>query len=701
MALIGKIRNNFWFVLIILGLALASFVIMDIFGSSQSGGLFNQTTVGEVDGEKIEYTDFFNTERALFTGGEDSYASRASLWDYMVNKVISDKEAASLGLGVSKDELKDLQFGPNPSPVIQNAFRDPNTGQMDRARLNEVMQAIEAGQELNPDFRFTWSQQERQIMATKTQEKISNLVSKAMYTPKWMVEVLNQFNTEAANALMVKIPFDVISDKQVKLTDADYTAYLNDNKAKYTNDKETRTIEYAVFDVVPTLDDSSAVFTKLADLTEDFKTAKNDSLFASNNDGASSVIYSKLDDFTGEIKNIIPNLAIGEVKGPFIENGSYVIVKLSDKRVLPDSVKARHILRSAQDPMGMELARKSIDSIKNVYTSGKQSFDSLAMISSDDPGSNFKGGDLGFFAQGTMVAPFNEACFVDSKEGGLYTVETQFGVHLIEVQTKKFTTNAPLYKIAVISAPIVPSEVTQDGMFDKVNKILNSNRSLDALRKTVDGLDLGKMTISFPLLQNDFNLQDLGGGETSRSIVKWANTAAVGDVSPTIHEYTDRQNGYVKNYVLAGLKSVNKAGLLSIENAKVSLEEIVKNKKKGDMIAAKIAGKSIDQAAAEYSIDLDSIIGVSYSNGAAELVGENKVIATIFGLKEGATSKPVVGNSGVYVVSTTAKSTGMAINNLPSVRQSLNQTARMSVSFRFWDAAKKNVKIKDNRTRFF
>jgi len=701
MALIGKIRNNFWFVLIILGLALASFVIMDIFGSSQSGGLFNQTTVGEVDGEKIEYTDFFNTERALFTGGEDSYASRASLWDYMVNKVISDKEAASLGLGVSKDELKDLQFGPNPSPVIQNAFRDPNTGQMDRARLNEVMQAIEAGQELNPDFRFTCSQQERQIMATKTQEKISNLVSKAMYTPKWMVEVLNQFNTEAANALMVKIPFDVISDKQVKLTDADYTAYLNDNKAKYTNDKETRTIEYAVFDVVPTLDDSSAVFTKLADLTEDFKTAKNDSLFASNNDGASSVIYSKLDDFTGEIKNIIPNLAIGEVKGPFIENGSYVIVKLSDKRVLPDSVKARHILRSAQDPMGMELARKSIDSIKNVYTSGKQSFDSLAMISSDDPGSNFKGGDLGFFAQGTMVAPFNEACFVDSKEGGLYTVETQFGVHLIEVQTKKFTTNAPLYKIAVISAPIVPSEVTQDGMFDKVNKILNSNRSLDALRKTVDGLDLGKMTISFPLLQNDFNLQDLGGGETSRSIVKWANTAAVGDVSPTIHEYTDRQNGYVKNYVLAGLKSVNKAGLLSIENAKVSLEEIVKNKKKGDMIAAKIAGKSIDQAAAEYSIDLDSIIGVSYSNGAAELVGENKVIATIFGLKEGATSKPVVGNSGVYVVSTTAKSTGMAINNLPSVRQSLNQTARMSVSFRFWDAAKKNVKIKDNRTRFF
>jgi peptidyl-prolyl cis-trans isomerase D len=701
MALIGKIRNNFWFVLIILGLALASFVIMDIFGSSKSGGLFNQTTIGEVAGEKIEYTEFFNTERALFSGAEDSYASRSSLWDYMVSKVISDKAATSLGLGVSKDELKDLQFGPNPSPIIQNAFRNPNTGQMDRARLNEVMQAIEAGQELNPDFRFTWSQQEQQIMATKTQEKISNLVSKAMYTPKWMVEVLNQFNTESANALMVKIPFDVISDQQVKLTDADYSAYLNENKAKYTNEKETRTLEYATFDVIPTSTDSNLIFTRLADLTEEFKTAKNDSLFAANNDGASSVIYSKIDDFTGEIKNIMPNLAIGEVRGPFIENGAYVVVKLSDKRVLPDSVKARHILRSAQDPLGMELARKSVDSIKNLYTLGKQSFDSLAMMSSDDPGSNFKGGDLGFFAQGTMVAPFNEACFVDSKEGGLYTVETQFGVHLIEVQSKKFTSNDPMYKIAVINAPIVPSDATQDGMFDKVNKILVANRSLEALRKTVDGLETGKMSVSFPLLQNDFNLQDLGGGESSRSIIKWANTAAVGDVSPTIHEYADRQNGFVKSYVLAGLKSINKAGLLSVENAKVSLEELVKNKKKGDMIAAKIAGKSLNQAGVEYSIDLDSVSGVSYSNGSAELVGENKVIATIFGLKEGATSKPLIGNSGVYVVSTTAKSAGMAINNLPSVRQSLNQTARMSVAYRFWDAAKKNVKIKDNRTRFF
>ena len=85
MALISKIRRNFWFVLILLGMALASFVIMDIMGSRNSGGMFNQTTVGVVDGEKIEIADFTNTERALYSGGQDPYASKASLWDYMVS----------------------------------------------------------------------------------------------------------------------------------------------------------------------------------------------------------------------------------------------------------------------------------------------------------------------------------------------------------------------------------------------------------------------------------------------------------------------------------------------------------------------------------------------------------------------------------------------------------------------------------------
>jgi len=58
MALIGKIRKNFWFVLLLLGLALAAFIMMDMTGSSGPGGAVTSMTMGNVDGQKINYQDF-------------------------------------------------------------------------------------------------------------------------------------------------------------------------------------------------------------------------------------------------------------------------------------------------------------------------------------------------------------------------------------------------------------------------------------------------------------------------------------------------------------------------------------------------------------------------------------------------------------------------------------------------------------------
>ena len=124
MALIGKIRQNFWLVLIVLGLALASFVLMDVMGSNSGGGMFNQSTVGEVDGDKIDYTEFSRVENSLFSSMNDPYARKNTVWNYLIEKSLVEKNAEALGIGVSQEELMDLQFGNNLSPVIQNNFRN-------------------------------------------------------------------------------------------------------------------------------------------------------------------------------------------------------------------------------------------------------------------------------------------------------------------------------------------------------------------------------------------------------------------------------------------------------------------------------------------------------------------------------------------------------------------------------------------------
>ena len=87
-----------------------------------------------------------------------------------------------------------------------------------------------------------------------------------------------------------------------------------------------------------------------------------------------------------------------------------------------DMVWARHILVETE-----EEAQAALDRIKN----GEEWGDVAAEVSTDSTASN--GGDLGWFAEGTMVQEFNDAAF--SQEVGTISepVKTDFGYHLIQV----------------------------------------------------------------------------------------------------------------------------------------------------------------------------------------------------------------------------------------------------------------------------
>lgn len=74
--------------------------------------------------------------------------------------------------------------------------------------------------------------------------------------------------------------------------------------------------------------------------------------------------------------------------------------------------------------------------IKQQIEDGKMSFTAAAKEFSTCPSAS-KGGDLGAFARGAMVGPFDEYCYdPDTKVNELGIVRTQFGTHIVKL-TKK------------------------------------------------------------------------------------------------------------------------------------------------------------------------------------------------------------------------------------------------------------------------
>lgn len=708
MALIGKIRNNFWFVLLVLGLALAAFVIMDMMNAGNQGGLGPKQIIGEVAGSEIDYRDFQRAEQALYSGGSDSYAGKTSAWNYLTEKAIVEDQAANLGIGISDDELSELLFGNQLSPVIQNVYRNPQTGQVDMQSLLGIKQALQNGDELNPDFVLRWQELQKQVIKVAKQEKINALVSKSVFTPKFVAENVGLKSTEKVSFDFVKIPFDNIDDSAITLSDSDFSSYINDNAFKYTNDEETRVVEYAVLNVLPTAADSAKIKRELAERADVFKSkvsSTEDSLYVINNEGFYSPFYARQDDLTGPIKDAVVNMNVGDVYGPYLDNGGYFIAKLTDKGIIPDSVQASHILRPATqgDVAGMAAARTYIDSLRVLLETRKANFADLAKDNSSD-GSAANGGDLGTFAQGRMVPEFNKAAFVGSKEGGLYTVQTQYGVHLINVKKRVFNDNNPKYKMALIRSAIVPSEETQNSVYEVADQIVSANRSLDALRTAVEGK--ANMTIerSSPLKANDYLLGALGGGETSREIVKWAydEDTKVGNVSPSIYTYTDPVNYYNNKYVLAGLSSVTAPGLATVADLRNDIEASVMNLKKGESIASKISGSDLASIASSFNSSVESANDVAFTAGGVTGLGnEPKVLAAALSQAEGSVSKPIIGNNGVYVVRTSSKTAGTAPANVIAQTKTINSTNRGRVNFSLLNALKEKFKATDNRSKYF
>ncbi len=704
MAVIGKIRKHSVLLIVVIGVALAAFVLGDLFQGGGGGRpVVNVATIGGDDITIIEFNRKFEqnadaTRQQMQNerlSQDDLFRIREQTWNQILQEVIMGKELDKLGLTVTTEELFDQVQGPNPHPAILQNFSNPETGEYDRSMVLNYLQNLD---NMQPAAKEQWLVFEKYIKDDRLNTKYNNLITKAYYTPSALARAGWVDRNHKADFDLVAVRFASVNDSLVSITDKDYKSFYDENKHMYER-QASRDIEYVVFDILPSADDQRMAQKFAQDLVDEFSTTSNIAGFVNaNSDSRYNEAWLSRGEVPVSLEEIMFDAEKGFVYGPYFEDGSYNLARLVDVTTRPDSLKASHVLIAFQGAMRSEQTRSKeeaeriADSLLTVIQRRPAQLTDIAASMSDDGSAAQNSGDLGWFADGQMVPPFNE--FVaENNIGTIGKVETDFGFHIIQVTGK--TEEKPKIKLALITHEVTPSSQTFQNVFAKASKFATETRSRDQFDEVVerDGLskrlapNLTQMTNNIPGIQNP------------RQIVRWAfdKDTDVDDVS-TIFDMEDK-------YVIAVLTQKWEKGIPALEDMKDQITAQVLNRKKGEYIAEQMKANldDLNAIAAKFDVTVEQLTQQSFDARTVGSYGmENKLIGTMFGLEVGEVAGPVVGNSATFVAKMTSMNKADEPENFDNIKRDqrnlFSNSVRNNSAFR---ALEKLTKIEDNRLDFY
>ncbi|MBU3677466.1 MAG: hypothetical protein FGM54_09870 [Chitinophagaceae bacterium] len=370
----------------------------------------------------------------------------------------------------------------------------------------------------------------------------------------------------------------------------------------------------------------------------------------------------------------------------------FSMVKVLDKKSLPDSVKASHILIAINEKRTEDQAKASIDSIEAMVKAGTP-IEAFAGRS-DDQGSASKGGDLGYFAAGQMVPEFDEACF-QGKTGDLKVVKTQFGYHLIKITDQR--NFKPAVKLATVSKILQPGNATIQAAYAQATAFTSEAKDAKTFDATAKKMNKDKR-IADNITQTQIMIQGLG---SAREVSRWAFENNIGAVSQ-IFNLDDK-------CVIAKLVSrVEKGSMADVAAVRPQVESILKREKKAVMIAEKAKGKSsLQDIALLANAEVKRADTLLYVGSGNEAIGfEPRVIGAAFNKAlVGKLSPAIPGEQGVFFIQLDKINEAPApqLNN-PMItmqsRQMENQLMNQASSYIPYILRKKAT-IEDNRHKFY
>ena len=716
MAILNQIRQRSLFLILVIAMALFSFVLADVIRNSSGSSLPDQNVVATINGIEMEREDFMkkveNLERQNRSSGTN-VQSMNTIWDIELRKFVLASEFDKLGITVERDLMRDLLKN---NLLSFDEFKD-SQGEFDQRKLNEFISNLK---EISPETMDlqgaqvnyeSWNNYESNVASSGLEKIYFDLIRSAINST--VFEGKTQYNYENDNVDLkyVNIPFSTIPDSLVKVTKSDVKKYMKQNENDYQV-KASRDLIYVKFEETPSKFDEKQIENQLIELLNDreefdfesktnkkvlgFKNTRDNEEFLNLNSAIKlydSYVFEN--SFSKEMASIIYSLNKGDVYGPYKEGEFIKITKLVDTRRIPDSVKVRHILipysgslrSDPNETRTEEQAKKTADSIYRILLSRPSKFKSLLSLSSD-VASNENEGEIEFSYIDGFAPEFRDFSF-ENRVGKISVVETDFGFHIIEILSQSKRKKA--VKVANLGLKVEASERTIDSIFNITSKF-----------------EIATEKSNFRDVASEFNYklnpvnnirelnENIPGVGPQRAIVRWAYNP---DTNLDDIRRFNLQNG---GYLVAMLTSINPEGLMSIDKASITAISKIRNQKKAKIIMDKIKGKSLEDISSSENQTIQTALSVNMKNPVLSGTGnEPNVVGHAFGTDEGETSNGIIGNKGVFYIKVDKIRYANVMSNYQNYINFLNSITLGSYSSKVYEALLESAEIEDNRHLFY
>lgn len=702
MAILGKIRERSIFLIFIIGMALLAFVFTGLFDGNSTSSQEPVIVVGDEEVGIDEFSrqvDFAERSYRMSTMQAVNFAYEQSTNDKAFKQIFD-----ALGLTVGKNHIEQfLKTDPNFSSDPQFMGDD---GVFSTERFADFIIDLKQN---NPQGFEQWKAQEQSIKSNVRVQQYQDMVTAGIHVTNFEAQQDYAFQNDLIDLDYVRIPYDKIPDSLVTISATDIEKHLKENSKEFEREA-ARNLQYVRFLEDPTPDDKVLIENELRILLTERTLFNEVSKLEETLPSLTSVSLQNIPSFvneysdipyqdnfvteseiSGNYSNTLFNLSVGEVFGPYEDNGYTNITRLVS-REKGGKAKARHILigykgatRTAEDITRTKAqAKNTANALLRKLRRGAN-FTELARENSDGPSAS-RGGELPEFVQGDMVEPFSNFVFRNSV-GDMGVVETEFGYHVIEIQDRK-----DVVKLATIAKQLIPSEATSNQVFTSATQfeleVQQNDFSQQAKLKSYTVKELNGVKAL------DETLGTLGA---QRQVIRWAFED---DRSPLDVKRFSLSNG---GYIVVQLRSFISEGLPAVDEVQADVLNKVRNEKKKKLLFSQINPfTTLEEVAQQFELSVNSVKAVNRRT--SMLVGvaqESQVVGASFGLKENTVSDPIAGSTGVFVVKVTSRTPATALSNYAGFKASLTNSATQNLQTNLTEAIKLTFDIEDKRTLYY